>query len=205
MSKAIWGGLVTGCFGLFIAALTAPSDVAWKTPLLVFTGFGCVVCAIGWLRCHQDEYRVESARGDLLLTVRHFDYDESDGQLCATLAFYNNDSISRNVLGVSFLHRPTADHTGYHRWETGPHDALWIGHLDEIKLPPQAEETKRYRSVAPAKITPEIINRPGAQSGLYVSFTNARRQTDHAVVIAMENPPLQKLLLPGPLLRAVGQ
>jgi hypothetical protein len=172
-----WAGLV----------LTSP----WL-PLVLFI---LAVGWIGWIHYCDKTAKAKAAatRGDLYLTVRNFDYDASNGQLYATLNFYNDDSMTRSILGVNFLYRKSAG-TNFHLYHTGPPDTLWIGHLDEVKLPPKSEETKHYRSIPP-KIAPELINRPGAQSGLNISFTNAKRQTDHAVVMAMENPPASEHLL----------
>lgn len=181
---------------VIIFTLALPVAVSSRVAIIGITSIAILSAWFYSNRWLRERSCAVNARGDLLLTIRSFDYDEMDNQLCATLTFYNNDSIPRNILGVRFLYRPTSHAKGFQMYDTGPRDTLWEGHFDPVKLQPGTEETKRYRSVPPPKISPEIIDRPGSQFGLYISFTNAKRQTDHAVLIAMEVPTLPVVFAP---------
>jgi hypothetical protein len=121
-------------------------------------------------------------RGDLRLTILHFDYNGDTEKLEAQLMFSNDDALSqRTVIGVNFIYRASSD-SNFALYHTGTPDAMWIGHVDPVELLPRTEAIRKYEAVVPrAKF--DVI---GAQAGLHITFSVPVRPTDNATVMAME-------------------
>jgi hypothetical protein len=81
--------------------------------------------------------------------------------------------------------------------------ASFTGHIDPLKISPKGEETKEYESnVADAK-----FERPGAQAGVLITFTNLGYGDDSATVFpVMETQKTGNLTTPSrtyPLIKNV--
>jgi hypothetical protein len=118
--------------------------------------------------------------------VLHFDYNRDTGKLEAQLMFSNDDALSqRTVIGVNFIYRARSSDSGFEVYPTGNTDAVFIGHIDPIKLLPRAEEIQKYEASVPK----EKFDLVGAQAGLNITFSVPACPTDNANVIAMEIVP----------------
>ena len=157
----------------------------WIIPigLLASISIARLILAPFWVYEETRRERDALVRGDLRLSVLHFDYNRSSEKLEAQLMFSNDDALSqRTIIGVNFIYRASSSDSGFEVYHTGTMDAFFIGHIDPIRLPPRAEEIQKYEAPVPRSKF-DII---GAQAGLNITFSVPARPTDNANVIAME-------------------
>jgi hypothetical protein len=175
--KLLVTAIMSGSFALGLTLL--PAEGAWRLPVC-FTAWAVFAVTAIWCLClFIVDSRKPPARGDLLLTVLNIDYEEKAGELVADLMFFNNDTIQRTVLGVTFLYRNSASEKGYDFYATGPDSAPFIGHINPVNIAPAGSETRHYA----ATVNLSRIRTVGAQFGLLISFTIPERGDESATVM----------------------
>lgn len=175
MPKWGWGALVNLALAVGLAYTSPPER--WKPFVMSAAWIGFVVCCVGWLHAFFRESKPQ--RGDLHLTVLNLDYEDKAGELIADLMFFNNDSIQRTVLGVTFLYRKSASQQGYDFIATGPISAPFIGHINPVNIAAGGSETRHYS----APVDPGRIKAAGAQFGFLITFTIPERGDESATVM----------------------
>ncbi len=125
-------------------------------------------------------HRAGTQRGALLLGSLNVDYDWTTEQISARLLFFNNDSITRFVLSVSFIYRPSKAAQGFQLFYSGTSDPdPLLGHVDPIRVAPHMPEIKQYSTRIPSDKFRVI----GAQAGVNVAFTLPGRGHSSSSVI----------------------
>ncbi|MEY2506230.1 MAG: hypothetical protein QOH01_559 [Verrucomicrobiota bacterium] len=163
------------CFG--VVGIVAPIPDALRPTLTMLAVIGLGVAGIGWWWApKKDEI---PSRGHLHLTVLNLDYENSAREIIADLLFFNNDSIERTVIGVTFLYRRSASEKGYEFYASGPNSAPFVGHINPLKIAAGGTETCHYS----ATIDPDRLQWNGAQIGLLITFTIPERGDESATVI----------------------
>ncbi len=188
-----WKVLLTG--SLSIAVVSLYEHLFAPIAARIYWAIVIASLLIAFFRAWQKACRERDAlaRGDLRITILHFDYNEETGKLESQIMFSNDDVISqRTIIGVNFIYRVNSSESGFEVFATGPSRSFFIGHIDPVPLSPRAEEIRRYEASVPSSKFAII----GAQAGLHITFSVPARPTDNAEVVAMEIIPSQ-LTLPG--------
>lgn len=157
----------------------------WIIPIGILASISIWRLILAPFRIYQETCRERDALipGDLRLSVLHFDYNRDSEKLEAQLMFSNDDALSqRTVIGVNFIYRASSSESGFEVYHTGTMDAIFIGHIDPVMLPPRAEGIRKYEAAVPRSKFDVI----GAQAGLNITFSVPARPNDNANVIAME-------------------
>jgi hypothetical protein len=188
-SKAAWAAVMSVCFG--VIGIVAPIPDAWKPTLTILAVLGLVVSGVGWWWAPKKEDI--SSRGHLHLTVLSLNYENDAREVVADLMFFNNDSIERTVIGVTFLYRKSESEKGYDFYASGPNSAPFVGHINPVKIAPGCTETRHYSAV----IDPARLQLIGAEIGLLITFTIPERGDESATVMpAMQVVKTGDLLTP---------
>jgi hypothetical protein len=139
-----------------------------------------------WLRKEANkktsDAETKAKGGELFLNVLNFDYDNSHQQLVSNLQFYNDDTVERIVLSVTFLYRPAASAQVYSLFLSGPNCEGLLGHIDSMHISPKANQVRRYVS---HKTVDQSKFKDGAQAGLLIAFTIPGREEDFAYVMPL--------------------
>ncbi len=176
MPKSKWGPILSGVFAIALTVTPVPNQ--WRLPLVVVAWLAFFVLLACWW---QAPTKLMEERGDLHLTILHFDYDDHSNELVANLMFRNADVSERTVLGVTFLFRPNKEHKGWEFYSTGQPSLPFIGHINPLKIPSQSEETRQCSAKFDSKKLQD-----GAEVALHITFTAPNRGHDSATVIAMQ-------------------
>jgi hypothetical protein len=176
MSKLFVTAIMSGSFAIGLTLL--PTEGAWRMPLCVAAWAVFAISGIWCLRVYLKD-RPGPVRGDLHVTVLNFAYEDKAGEIIADLMFFNNDSIQRTIIGVTFLYRKSESEKGYEFIASGPNSAPFIGHINPVNIAPGSNETRHYS----ATFDPTRIKVVGAQVGLLITFTIPERGDESATVM----------------------
>ena len=116
------------------------------------------------------------------LSINHFDYNDETQTLEADLNFQNEGAQEITIISVSFVYREKKSDQGWELYSTGPKNHPFVGHTTNLKIAPHSSVDHECK----AHLERSKFTKVGAVAGVLITYRTLGRNTDQALVQAME-------------------